>query len=215
MYPARFSLPFVTGVLVAAAERRRPGLGPWSPAVREALRGVFASELAEVRRSFFELFPEGAEHWERLERALLDDAFPRYAALAERQTALEQRDYGLWRGGDLLARLAYAGAGLVLGGLCVKLPFIPIPETWDVFAFATMLGAPFVPDLQVGWHRWRYRKAIEAVQRELAQGEQAQRLYQPLGVAPGESPLSPVAPVASSEASAAPRDPLELHGGKP
>src|SRR3569833_3557229 len=106
MYSDRFSLAFVAGVLMAAAERRRPGLGAWSPAVREQLRQVFDEELAGVKRSFFELFQD-AEYWARLEKALHEDVFPRCAAIAEKQTHLGQRDYGVWRGGDLLARLAY------------------------------------------------------------------------------------------------------------
>lgn len=204
MYSDRFSLAFVAGVLMAAAERRRPGLGAWSPAVREQLQQLFRDELASVKRSFFELFQD-AEYWARLEKAVMGDVFPRYAAIAERQTALEQREYGVWRGGDLLARLAYAGVGLVVGGLMVKLPFIPIPQTWDFFAFLTMIGAPLIPDLQVGWHQRRYRKSIEAIMQEMAAAQQAQQIYEPLAAANLESHATPVVPVSSGDAGSAER----------
>ena len=200
MFSDRFSLPFVTSVLIAAAERRRPGLGPWTPAVRDELLGIFKDELSSVKKSYDELAAgagTGQEQadWQNLEHALLHDAFPRYASVAEKATALEQKDYGLWRGGDLLARLAYAGGGLVLGGLAVKLPFIPIPDTWDFFAFCTMIGAPLIPDLQVAWYKRRYRKTLETIMDEMAAAAEAQKLYQPLGLT--DDKPQPVTDVAS------------------
>ncbi|MBS2026405.1 MAG: hypothetical protein JST54_00755 [Deltaproteobacteria bacterium] len=202
MFSDRFSLPFVTSVLIAAAERRRPGLGPWTPAVRQELLGIFKDELASVKKSYDELAASAGtgqekDDWENLEHAVLHDAFPRYAAVAEKETALEQNEYGVWRGGDLLARLAYAGGGLVIGGLCVKLPFIPIPTEWDFFAFLTMIGAPLIPDMQVAWHKRRFRKKIEAIMEEMAAAAEAQKLYQPLGLT--DDKPQPVADVASAE----------------
>lgn len=196
MYTERFSLDFVSGVLMAAAERRRPGLGAWTPEVRAQLEQAFRDELAPIRRSFFELFPDAA-YWERLERAIFTETFPRYAALAEKATALEQRDYGLWRGGDLLARLAYAGGGLVVGVLCVKVPWIPIPPTWDPFAFLTMMCGPFIPDAQIWWHKRRHTKQLEAVMQEMGAAEKAKELYQPLGVGALEEHAPPVGEVGS------------------
>ena len=197
MYTERFSLGFVAGVLMAAAERRRPGLGPWSPAVRAQLEQAFRDELEPIRRSFFELFTDTA-YWERLEKALFAESFPRYAALAEKATALEQRDYGLWRGGDLLARLAYAGGGLVVGALCVKIPWIPIPPTWDLFAFVTMLAGPFIPDAQVWWFKRRHDKSLQGVMQELSAAQQTQQLYQPLDPLQLEARPSPIAEVGAS-----------------
>lgn len=200
MYTERFSLGFVSGVLMAAAERRRPGLGAWSPAVRAQLEQAFRDELAPIRRAFFELFTDAA-YWERLEKAVFSETFPRYAALAEKATLLEQKDYGLWRGGDLLARLAYAGGGLVVGILCVKIPWVPIPPTWDLFAFLTMLGGPFVPDAQVWWLKRRHGKGLEGVMGEMATAEQTARLYQPLDPAALEARPAPISEVASAASS--------------
>jgi len=189
MYTERYSLPFLAGVLISALERRRPGLGPWTAATREELKKIFDAELAEMRRRFFELFDDKS-YWERVEKSLVDTCFPRYCALAEKQTQLEGKDYGLWRGGDLIARGTYAGAGLVIGILMVKLPFIPIPQTWDLFAFATMLGAPLIPDVQVWLHKRRYRKGLEAVVKDMKEAEDQLKLYQPLQEIAGPRPAA-------------------------
>lgn len=199
MYTDRFSLPFITGVLIAAAERRRPGLGPWSPQTREALREVFAAELAEVRARFFELFDDKG-YWERVERTLWDVGFPRYCALAERQTGLERAEYGLWRGGDLIARGTYALVGLVLGLFVVRAPFIPIPPTWDVLVLLLMLGGPFLPDLQVRLHRRRFEKTVRAIIYDLHAAGEHQRLYQPLQPPPIDAGVQQAAPLLSSHA---------------
>jgi hypothetical protein len=179
MYTERYSIPFLAGVLISAADRRRPGLGAWNEGLRGELRTVFETELAELKRQFLELFDDRI-YWEKVERTLLEVCFPRYCALAQKQTELEQSNYRLWRGGDLVARGTYAAAGLFIGILMVKLPFIPIPQTWDLFAFLTMIGAPFIPELQIWMHRRRYRKGLEAIVADMRDAEQQLRMYQPL-----------------------------------
>jgi hypothetical protein len=211
MYTERFSIPFLAGVLISAAERQRPGLGPWNEKAQEHIRSLFESELAQMKRQFFELFDDSA-YWEKVERTLLDVCLPRYCALAQKQTELERRDYGLWRGGDLIARGAYAAAGLLVGIIMVKLPFIPIPQTWDLFAFVTMLAGPFVPDAQIWWYRRRHRKELEAIVADMQQAEEQLRLYQPLQEprAHALEPGSGVAPESTS--SDAQRNPTRTRG---
>jgi hypothetical protein len=147
--------------------------------VETRLRDVFATELADVRPRFLELFGDAA-YFDRLQETLLGVAVPRYLAAAQKQTTLEQRDYGLWRSGDLLARGVYALGGLALGLFLVKAPFIPIPETWDLLAFAFLLGAPFIPDAQVWLLKRKYRGALRAIIEDLRDAEVHQELYQPL-----------------------------------
>lgn len=191
MYPDRFRLPFLAGVLIAAAERVRPGLGPWTPKVEVQLREVFATELADVRTRFLEVFDDPG-YFDRMQETLLGVALPRYVAAAQRQTALEQRDYGLWRGGDLLARGVYAAAGFALGLFLVKAPFIPIPTTWDLLAFAFLLAAPFLPEAQVWLLKRRHRSALRSIVDDLRDAEVHRELYQP---------LAPPAPVSELPAS--------------
>jgi len=179
VYTERYSIPFLASVLISAAERRRPGLGPWSEKTKDEIRAVFQTELSQMRQQFFELFDDAA-YWEKVERTLLDVCLPRYCALAEKQTNLERRDFGLWRGGDLVARGTYAAAGLLIGILMVRLPFIPIPQTWDLFAFLTMLAGPFIPDAQIWFYKRKHRRELEAIVADMRQAEEQLRLYQPL-----------------------------------
>src|SRR6185295_8570757 len=102
----RFSLPFLAQVVIAAAERKRPGLGPWSPAVEAELVKTFDEELAELKRRFLEVFDDRA-YWAKVEETVRQVVLPRYMAEAKRFSDLEQRDFGTWRGGDLVARLTY------------------------------------------------------------------------------------------------------------
>lgn len=200
MASERFRPPQLLRVLVDAAERRRPGLGAWSPQVRETLLGIFREELAAIRPAWFELSDDAA-YWEWVERLLLDDAFPRYAALAERRSELEGREFGLWRGGDLMARAAYAVGGFALGFILVKTPAIPIPTTWDFLIFAMALAGPLVPDWQVSFHDRRYARSLEQLGHELQQAEADRRAYAPLT---GLSTVVPVASEAPISDSAAP-----------
>lgn len=179
MYPDRFRLPFLAGVLIAAAERRRPGLGAWSLQVEEELRHAFDSELEEVRRSFLESFDDPA-WFTRVEEKIEEVALPRYLVEARRQTDLEQRGYGLWRGGDLLSRIVWGLGGFFLGVFLVKAPFIPIPTSWDLLAFAMLLLCPFVPDAQIALLKRRHRHALRAIVEDLQEAEAKLELYQPL-----------------------------------
>ena len=179
MYPDRFRLPFLAGVLIAAAERRRPGLGAWSFQVEEQLRHAFDSELEDVRGSFLESFDDPA-WFTRVEEKIEEIALPRYLVEAKRQSDLEQRGYGIWRGGDLLSRIVWGLGGFFLGVFLVKAPFIPIPTTWDLLAFAMLLLCPFIPDVQIALHRRRHRRALRAIIEDLREAEAKLELYQPL-----------------------------------
>jgi hypothetical protein len=179
MYPDRFRLPFLAGVLIAAAERRRPGLGPWSSQVEEQLRNAFDSELEDVRQSFLESFDDPS-WFARVEEKVQEIALPRYLVEARRQTELEQRGYGIWRGGDLLSRIVWGLGGFFLGVFLVKAPFIPIPTTWDLLAFALLLLCPFIPDAQISLHKRRHRRALQAIVEDLQDAEAKLELYQPL-----------------------------------
>jgi hypothetical protein len=179
VYSERYSIPFLAGALIAAAERRRPGLGAWDENAQQQIRALFESELAQMKAQFLELFDDRA-YWSKVEKTLLEVCLPRYCAVAQKQTDLERRDYGLWRGGDLIARGAYAAVGLLVGLLMVKLPFIPIPQTWDLFAFLTMVAGPFVPDAEIWFYKRRHRKALEAIVADMGEAEEQMRLYQPM-----------------------------------
>ncbi len=188
MYTERFSLPFIAQVLIAAAERRRPGLGAWTPEAREELKKLFQKELAEIRACFLELFDDKA-YWAKVEKAILEDCFARYAALAEKQTGLEQRDYGIWRGGDVVSRIVLGIFGLGAGIFIARAPFIPLPTSGDIIVLIMALGTPLLPDLQVWLHERRYRKGLQRIVRDMEAAAAQQKLYQPL---PLPEPVAPV-----------------------
>jgi len=196
MYSQRFSLPFLAEVLIASAERRRPGLGPWTPQVRGSLEAGFRTELAEVRARYFELFDD-ADYWEKVEKNLLEICFPRYCVAAEKQTWLEQHDYGLWRGGDLLARGAYAVLGLLLGLFLVKTPWIPIPPTWDALILFMLLAAPFLPDAQIALKQRSFRQQLANIVADMGEAEAQQKLYQPLPTGSASERLEPLEPIST------------------
>jgi hypothetical protein len=192
VYSERFSLPFLAQVVIAAAERKRPGLGPWSLEVQAELVKTVAEELAELKRRFFEVYDDHA-YWAKVETTILEVVFPRYTAQARPFTELEKRDFGTWRGGDLVARLTYALAGFALGVFVVKVPFIPIPQTWDALIFAMAIAAPFLPDAQAWFHRRRYAGRIKAILDDVKEVETQLSLY------PALSPVDPAAAVSASE----------------
>ncbi|HVE83778.1 MAG TPA: hypothetical protein VND93_13050 [Myxococcales bacterium] len=197
-YSDRFSLPFLSQVVIAAAERKRPGMGPWTAAVEQELHKTVLAELAELKRRFFEVFDDAA-YWAKVEQTVLEVVFPRYAAEAKRFSALEQRDFGTWRGGDLVARLTYALGGFALGTILVKVPFIPIPETWDALIFILAIAAPFLPDAQAWFHRRRYAKRVKAILEDARQVEEQLQLYPQLQ----GQPQQPVEAVPDSKDPAA------------
>jgi hypothetical protein len=84
----------------------------------------------------------------------------------------------------------------------VKLPFIPIPQTWDLFAFLTMIGAPFIPELQIWMHRRRYRKGLEAIVADMRDAERQLRMYQPLQEPKGAQAIGAGSTVEESKSEA-------------
>jgi hypothetical protein len=113
-----------------------------------------------VRRSYAETELPGG-YIDALERELTATVPARWRAVAEPFTRLEQAGFRLWRGGDPIARLSYVLIGLVLGGLIVWAPFIPIWEKW--FPFVLALLAWFIPDVQTRWHKRRYARELGAI----------------------------------------------------
>ena len=50
---------------------------------------------------------------------MLKTAMPQYIAAAREMNALERAKFGVWRGGDPLARIAFALGGLLLASLLI------------------------------------------------------------------------------------------------
>jgi len=176
-----FSADTITRQVLARLERQRAALAGDAAATEAAV----TAELAEARARYAEeALP--APYFEALARELGPALGTRWRRVAAVYTELEGSGFGIWRGGDLVARLAYVFAGLALGGLCVALPFIPIWEKW--FPFALSIAGYFLPDAQVRWQRRRYARQLGDLVRDFAalqpRLEAAVKLTDLLGEAP-------------------------------
>ena len=176
-----FSADAVTREVLARLERRRAALAGDAAATEAEV----TAELAVTRARYAEeALP--APYFEALARELGSGLGARWRQVAAAYTALEGRGFGIWRGGDLVARIAYVFAGLALGGLCVELPFIPIWEKW--FPFALSVAGYFLPDAQLRWQRHRYARQLGDIVRDFSalqpRLEQAVKLTDLLGEPP-------------------------------
>jgi hypothetical protein len=155
-----FSAARVTVQLLEHLERRRGQIVEDAALVRvEVERGLVplrtAYEEAQLPRVY----------WDALARELTQTLPEAWRAQALPFTAGERRDFGIWRGGDPVARISYVFIGLVLGGLCVELPFIPIWEKWFPFLLAAL--AWWLPTAQLAWHKQRYARALGGIVQQL------------------------------------------------
>src|SRR5690349_24023898 len=126
MVPGKYSLAAVGQYLLEQFELRRPGLREWTPEVEQSLRAQAEAEIAQMEKRLHELEIDDTGYWQRVRRVVDDIILPRYAKIVTEQLALEKREYGLWRGGDLVARGVYALGGFILGIIAVEVPYIPI-----------------------------------------------------------------------------------------
>jgi hypothetical protein len=155
-----FSAEAVTLDVLAHLERRRETIVTDETRVREEVTAA----LVPVRTAYAEAELPPA-YMDALAGEIADVVPARWRALADRFSAAERRDFGVWRGGDPIARLSYVLVALIIGGFIVWAPFIPIWDKW--FPFLLAGGAWWLPNAQVAWHRRRYARALGAIAKEL------------------------------------------------
>lgn len=178
MVPEKYSLASIGRYLIEAFERRRPALRAWTPEVEATLRADCEQELLQMERQLKELEIDDPAYWHRA-RELVDDVLiPRYAKLAADEIALANKEYGIWRGGDLIARATFAAAGLALGIVAVELPYIPVYEKW--FPAVLLVAGPWFPDIALWWYRRRYQKKLNGLIADLAKANRSIDTYRPL-----------------------------------
>ena len=125
-------------------------------------------KLSEIRQSYEECGGT-PPYWQELEREVLETSMPQYSPRAIEQTRLEKTGYDVWRQGDPAARAAFALLGLILGGLIIAAPFIPIWE--DAFAFALAAAGLLYPELKQLFFDTRHSRLLN---RLIAQAEKYQ-----------------------------------------
>lgn len=181
VYPSQYQLPELTAHVVSLLERRRQAFDAWDEKAEAALRADAEAALDEAGRQFRELADDAA-YWKRTRELVLSVALPRYFKLAREEQALEARKYDMWRGGDFLARAAYAAAGLVVGFIILR---TPIPNWLEPLPLALFIGGPLIPDLQTWWAKRRYGKQLLELVEEMRAEAADQRAYAPLGIDEG------------------------------
>ena len=178
MVPEKYRLAAVGHYLLEQFELRRPGFREWTQAVEASLRKEAEGELQVMEKQLREMGIDDSAYWQRVRRALDEILLPRYAALASSEIDLAKRDYGIWRGGDLIARGTFALAGFVLGIICVEVPYIPIQAKW--FPALLLVLGPLFPDAVMWLHRRRWRKKLEALIEDLRHASETLDTYRPL-----------------------------------
>ncbi|HYZ88595.1 MAG TPA: hypothetical protein VE620_04810 [Myxococcales bacterium] len=178
MVPEKYSLAAIAQHLLSVFEVRRPGIARWDADVAERLWREADSALRQMEQQSVELGFDDPPHWERARAVVRDALLPRYQRLAEEENAAAANEYGMWRGGDLVARATFALSGLVLGAIVVAIPWIPVYEKWVPWALFVL--GPFVPDAYSWWYRRRYQQRLQALVTDLAREGAALESYRPL-----------------------------------
>lgn len=142
-------------------ERRRPALidaaGGDAGRLDAAVRDELGVALAPLRRRYDEAgLP--ARYFDALSAELAASIPARWREVASAFTAQERAELRLWQRGDVPARLAWTGVGLVVGAFILWAPFIPIWEKWLPTLMA--LGGWWMPDVLAWRSRRRYARAL-------------------------------------------------------
>jgi hypothetical protein len=178
MVPEKYRLAAVGQYLIEQFELRRPGLRQWTQETEDSFREQAEGELLLMQKQLRELGMDDAQYWQRVRRALDQILLPRYGALATGEIALAARDYGIWRGGDLVARATFAVAGFVLGIVCVEVPYIPIQARW--FPALLLVLGPLFPDAVMWLHRRRWQRKLDSLVGDLGRASETLETYRPL-----------------------------------
>lgn len=176
MYPDRYRLPHLTAHVLSLLENRREGLTEWNAAAEAKLTDVAREALAEAGRQFAEVADDKA-WWAKLEETVLTAVLPRYFKLAKDQHALEQQHYGLWRGGDLISRVAYGGSGLLAALIVWR---TAIPDYLEPLPLLFFVLGPLLPDLQVWFAKRKYAHTLGAIVASMAEEAALREQYRPL-----------------------------------
>src|SRR5712671_7069650 len=201
MVPEKYRLAAVGRFLLEQFELRRPGIREWTPQIEASLRQDAEGELQLMEKQARELGIDDSGYWQRVRRALDEILLPRYAALATGEIELAKRDYGIWRGGDLVARATFALAGFILGIICVEVPYIPIQAKW--FPALLLVLGPLFPDVVLWLHRRRWQQKLEGLIADLQRASETLETYRPLSELTSalgfRSELAEAPPVAARE----------------
>jgi len=162
----------VVFVVLEECEHRRRGFD--DDDAEEQLLRVARAKLAKIKKAYDE-FGGSPAYWSVLETEVMETAMPQYIQAARQMTALERDNFGIWRGGDPLARFAFALGGLFIGSLLIALPFIKIVEAMFAFALA---GVGFIyPELKRFTHERRHFRLLNRLVADATQYQNNAKLH--------------------------------------
>jgi hypothetical protein len=131
-------------------------------------------KLAEIKESYVENGGTSG-YWDELEREVLETSMPAYIPEAIEQTRLEKSGYDVWRRGDATARVVFALTGLILGGLIIAAPFIPIWE--DAFAFFLAVCGLLYPEVKQLVADFRHSRLLNKMIAEAEKYQNNSRIH--------------------------------------
>lgn len=153
-------------------EHRRRGLDESTFEID--IRKIARDKLASIKAAYDE-YGGSQQYWHDLEREVMDTAMPQYVEHAAEITLMERHGFGVFRRGDIAARLAFALAGLLIGSIIIALPFVPIFE--DTFAFLLTAGGFFYPDIVRYTHERRYARLLNGLIQDAARYQSNAKLH--------------------------------------
>ena len=163
----------VVFVVLEECEHRRRALEDEDDFAKE-VREIAHEKLQKIKGAYDE-FGGSPAYWNELEREVMQTAIPQYIEEAESMNVLERNAFGVWRGGDPLARFLFALTGLVIGGIIVALPFIPIFEV--MFAFALAALGFLYPEIKRYTDERRHARKLNRLVTDAVKYQQNARLH--------------------------------------
>lgn len=162
----------VVFVILEECEHRRRGFDEND--LDEQLKKAARARLAKIKAAYDE-FGGSAAYWQALEAEVMETALPQYVAAAREMNALERSQYGIWRGGDPLARFVFALGGLLIGSIIIAVPFIRIFEA--MFAFALAGAGFFYPEIKRYTHERRHFRLLNRLVQDSVRYQENARLH--------------------------------------
>lgn len=162
----------VVYVTLQECEHRRRGFE--DDELDDALMDVARAKLAKIKQAYDE-FGGSPGYWADLENEVLQTAMPQYLAAAREMNAQERSSFGVWRGGDPLARFVFALTGIVISLFLLAVPFL---RTFEVmFALLLAAGGALYPEIKRFTHERRHFRALNRLVADAAAYQQNARLH--------------------------------------
>jgi hypothetical protein len=162
----------VVFAVLTECEHRRRGFD--DEELDRQLLATARAKLAKIKAAYDE-FGGAPSYWESLEAEVLKTALPQYTVAAREMNALEREKFGVWRGGDPLARIAFAVGGLLLAWLLFFVPFVRLFEAAFIVTFVAT--GFFFPDIKRFTHERRHTRLLNRLVAEAAAYQQNAKLH--------------------------------------